>query len=190
MKETMDHSAFEQWLDLELDGGLAEDERVKLAEHRRGCDRCREAERTQRRLVALLTDARVPVREGFRRQVLVALPVAPWAPARVGVYRWPLALAAAFLAAALGLGALGGGLASGGSVFGSAAALGRLLSTALLAGGGLLAASWKGTGLVVEHSLRESPGGVAALVVLVVGLHLLFFSLVRRRRSAALPGRR
>jgi hypothetical protein len=69
-------------------------------------------------------------------------------------------------------------------------ALGGMLRAAALAGAGLLGASWKGIGLIVEDII-SSPVSLGAFGFLVVCLNLLLLSLVRRRRpsTAAALGR-
>lgn len=182
MKETMDHSDFELWLDLEAADELSAAERARLDEHVAGCGRCRDERRQLGRLHALLAESRVPVRAGFKTQVMASLPVAPW-EARAP-RSWRLPLAAAVLLFALAGALLGAASADLGALPGAVAAMGDLFGTALLAGAGLLAASWKGTGLVVQDALGETPGGFAAFAVLVVGLNLLLVSLLRSRRQA------
>ena len=60
-----------------------------------------------------------------------------------------------------------------------------LAAAGALAGAGLLAASWKGVGLVTLEAVGTTPGGLVAFVVLVICLNLLLLSLLRRRRTAA-----
>jgi hypothetical protein len=62
-------------------------------------------------------------------------------------------------------------------------ALGGMMRAAALAGAGLLGASWKGIGLIVEDII-SSPVSLGAFGFLVVCLNLLLVSLVRRRRPA------
>lgn len=183
MTETTEHSTFETWLDLELEGELAEPERGRLAEHLSSCPRCREERNLLLALDAELEAARVSVREGFTEQVMTSLPPAPWEAQRPRAWRLPLAAAAGLLALAtlvLGLGGSEGLDALPAAV----AAVSDLFATALLAGAGLLAATWKGTGLVVERTLADSTGGFVAFTVLVVSLNLLLYSMLRRRKAA------
>jgi hypothetical protein len=186
------HAVYEEWLELELDGRLAPAERERLAAHAAECPRCGAARRGQERLGALLQEARVAVEPGFRARVLAALPAAGWEARHPRTWRLPLAAFALLggLAAVL-LGVSSAHVEPGGSVLGAVLALGGLARAAVLAGAGLLGASWKGVGLAVSE-LLGSPLNVAALGLLVLCLDLLVVSLVRRRRSAAAPaaGRR
>jgi hypothetical protein len=59
-----------------------------------------------------------------------------------------------------------------------------MLQASILAGAGLLGASWKGLGLVVDHVI-SSPASLGAFGFLVLCLNLLLISLIRRRRPAA-----
>jgi hypothetical protein len=58
-----------------------------------------------------------------------------------------------------------------------------MLRAAVQAGAGLLGASWKGIGLIIEEILA-SPASLGAFGFLVLCLNLLLFSLIRRRRLA------
>jgi hypothetical protein len=58
-----------------------------------------------------------------------------------------------------------------------------MLQATLQAGAGLLAASWKGAGLVFAETL-SSPMSLGVFAFLVICLNLLLISLVRRRRPA------
>lgn len=184
MKETMEHSTYEHWLDLELDGELAEPQRTRLAEHLEACARCREDRALLAGLHRTLDAPPVSVREGFAEQVMASLPPAAWETRSSTAWRLPLA-------AALGLLALSTLVLSWGSPEGlgavpmAVAAVSDLFATALVAGAGLLAATWKGTGLVVERTLADSTGGFVAFAILVVSLNLLLYSLLRRRKAAA-----
>lgn len=184
MTETIEHSTYEQWLDLELEGELAEPERAELAEHLGACARCREERELLTALHGELETARISAREGFTDQVMASLPAAAWEARRRRAWRLPLAAALGLLAlSALVLGF--GGAQGMGALPTAVAAVSDLFATAVVAGAGLLAATWKGTGLVVERTLADSTGGFVAFTVLVVSLNLLLYSLLRRRRAAA-----
>jgi hypothetical protein len=58
-----------------------------------------------------------------------------------------------------------------------------MFQAALLAGAGLLAASWKGVGLVFQDVI-SSPVSLGAFGFLVLCLNLLLISMIRRRRPA------
>lgn len=186
MKETMEHSAYQQWLDLELEGELAESEQVQLARHLESCAQCREERELLSGLHRELQARRVPVREGFTEQVTASLPTAPWEERRAKAWRLPLVAAAALLAVSTLI--LGLGATEAGALPTALGAVSDLFATAIVAGAGLLAATWKGTGLVVERTLADSTGGFVALTVLVVGLNVLLFSMLRRRKAAVESG--
>ncbi len=145
-----------------------------------------EALRTSR-LHDLLRESRVVPREGFRAQVMARLPAHPaWAPAPAvsGAARWRLPVAALLflaVAAALLIGLDPRGMESAASASGLIAAIGGMLSSTLLAGAGLIGASWRGVGMALGEALtlpQQVVFGVA-----VVGLNLLLFRLVRRSRQ-------
>jgi len=64
-----------------------------------------------------------------------------------------------------------------------------LLVTSLVAGAGLLNASWTGLGLVARELFSGSPVHVGAFAVLVVGLNFLLWRLIRSTRSAVAADR-
>jgi predicted anti-sigma-YlaC factor YlaD len=180
MNETIDHDTCRRWLDLDLDPAR----RSRLEAHLADCPACAAEARFTADLHAALAADRVEVRPGFRDGVMAALPAAPWAAPARHAWRLPAAAAAVFLALASMLLLVAGDAGPAGALAATAATVGDLFATTLLAGAGLLAASWKGTGLVVEQSLADSTGGLVALVVLVLSLNVLLFSLLRRRRDA------
>ena len=53
----------------------------------------------------------------------------------------------------------------------------------ILAGAGLLGASWRGVGLVVESWIADSIPNLLVALFLIVCLNGLLFRLLRRRRS-------
>ena len=59
-----------------------------------------------------------------------------------------------------------------------------MFQATVLAGSGLLAASWKGFGLVFEEMLA-SPMSLGMFGVFVLCLNLLLVSMIRRRRATA-----
>ena len=172
-----DHSTYREWLNLDADGLLAGAERGLLEEHLTACGDCRRERQELAALAALIESSAVPVRSGFRDTVMASLPAAGWEARSPRTWRFP---AAVFV--------LLGGLAAALMVAGSAAepsgltallAVGGMLQAATLAGAGLLAASWKGVGLLVENVI-SSPMSLGAFGFLVLCLNLLLFSLTRR----------
>jgi len=180
----MTHADYQQWLDLDLDGGtLPPAERRALVEHLAVCAACQSERRALERLRETLERSRMPVRSDFANQVMAALPQSGWEsrPARAWVA--PAALAAGLLAAAALL--LGGGrVAASGAVLGTAAALADVFVSALVVGAGLAGASWRGLGMAIEELFAGSPGTLLVFAGGVLFLHLLFLLLLRRR-----PGR-
>lgn len=186
-----DHETYLQWLDLDLAGELEQNDRRQLAAHLEGCAECRRERRSLTALDALLTAGRVPAREDFQLQVMASLPVAGWEARARKAWVWPLAVLAALVVAVGALvGTSSGQLAPDGSALGALGALTDLFATGALAGAGLLGASWQGIGLITAEALGRIPGGLIAFTVLVVCLHFLLFSLLRRRTADARARRR
>lgn len=188
----MDHERYREWLDGAADGALDDRARAELAAHLTGCAECR-AEET--RLVALagrLAAARVPVRAGFSAEVMAALEPAPWEARTLRAWRLPFALLLVLGGAAAALfGAAAAGLDPSAKSLSAFLALADLFGAALVAGGGLAAASWRGLGLGVGEWLAASPANLVAVALVVVGLNYLLYRLVRRgARPAAARARR
>ena len=179
-----DHSTFREWLNLDADGMLEREERARLEEHLAGCEECRREREELLAFEKLLERSALPVRSGFADAVMAALPPAGWEAQSPRTWRFPLAVAAMLMLMA--------GLMMAGSTSPSSApsglaaldAVGGMLRAATLAGAGLLGASWKGIGLIVEDVI-SSPVSLGAFGFLVLCLNLLLISLVRRRRPSA-----
>lgn len=179
--KTMDRETLAEWLDLDADGQLGEAERARLA---RALAADGELAAERRRLAALhahLTAARIPVRPGFRDAVMASLPAPAWLRERS--WALPLAMAVGLAAAAAFVLA---GVSGEGALVGTGAAVLDLFATAVLAGSGLLAASWRGLALGLEEVISSSGLSLAAMAVGVILLNLLFFSMLRRRRQRPL----
>ncbi len=185
---TPEHTTFREWLELEADGELPADRRPRLDAHLAACPECSAERRDLERLQGLLQSERLAVRPGFRHAVVQALPAAPWEARAPHAWRLPVAafLLLGGLAAVL-FGTSSAQLGGGSSVLGALLALTGLVQASALAGAGLLGASWKGVGLVLQQVLA-SPLSFTAFAVLVVCLNLLLVSLVRRRRVAVARG--
>ena len=130
-----------------------------------------------------LQESVIPVDAGFAREVMLRLPEAGWEARPFS--GWRVALAVSLL-----LGAVAAFLSLGGETLttdlplaGTALALLGLFKSALVAGGGLLAASWTGMGLAVDRLFEGSRMAFAAFGVLVLGLDLLFLRLLLRYRA-------
>jgi anti-sigma factor RsiW len=181
-----DHTTYREWLNLDADGTLPREERARLDEHLAACPECRRERDELAALARLFQETRIPVRQDFREAVLAALPAAGWEGRSSRAWRFPVAafvLLAGVAAALLSAGSIAGAEGSG---LGTLAAVFEMVWATALAGAGLLKASWKGIGIVVEDVL-SSPLTLGAFGVFVLCLNLLLISLVRRRRPAALP---
>jgi len=178
-----DHSTFQEWLNLDADGRLAPEERARLEQHLAGCEECRLEREELAAFQGLFERSAVPVRSDFADSVMAALPHAGWEGRSPRTWQFPVAVAAMLMLVA---GFLIAGSTSGAAPSGLAAldAMGGMVRAAALAGAGLLGASWKGIGLIVEDVI-SSPVSLGAFGFLVLCLNLLLVSLVRRRKPAA-----
>ena len=133
----------------------------------------------------LLAGARISVREGFTEKVMARLPQAGWNRPRANTWAAAIGLLLAFT--------LGGALLLGGdlgaySLARSVGALADLFISTLLAGAGLLAASWSGLSAGVQVAFGDSPSSLFALGGAVVVFNVLLIHLLRRRRTAVREG--
>ena len=176
--ETPDRSTLLEWMSLDLDGELgAEEKRALDAAIRRDAELAAE-HRGLARMESMLESATVPVRAGFRGEVLASLPAAPWAAK--SPRQWRLAAVLLVLLGGSSAALVGAGsaqLGSGLSFLGALTAVMDLFGKALLTGGGMLAASWKGVGLALSGLLAESTAGLWVFGFLVLCLNLLFFTM-------------
>jgi anti-sigma factor RsiW len=185
-----DHSTYREWLNLEVDGLLGREERAQLEEHLAGCAECRSERDELTALEGLLQRSAVPVRPDFRAAVMSSLPAAGWEARSPRTWRFPAAVFV--LLGALAAAVIVAGPVSAPSGLSALLAVGGMFRAAVLAGAGLLAASWKGIGLIVEQVI-SSPLSLGAFAFLVLCLNLLLVSLLRRRRVAqagAVEGKR
>jgi len=181
-QNSTDAATLEMWLDQDLDGTLAVDDRARLA--RCTADVATAPLRQElQSLHALLAENQIEVRADFRQQVMAHLPVAAWEPRRSPAWALPLSLSLA-LALAAGLLLSRSDFTSGPS-FGTALALVDFLHAACLAGAGLWAATWRGFGLGLEELMAASKLNLLAFGFGVLCLNLLFFRLLRRPALAA-----
>lgn len=180
-----DHNTYREWLNLDVDGLLPARQSVELAQHLASCAECRAEREDLLALEGLLQKNRVPVRPDFKDAVLSSLPTTGWENRHPKTWSFPAAvfLLLAGIAAMLFGSAQLGTAGSGGSGIAALLAVADMLGSTVLAGAGLMAATWKGLGLAFEEVIA-SPMSLGVLAVLVVSLNLVLFTLLRRRRSA------
>jgi anti-sigma factor RsiW len=151
-----DHSTYREWLNLDADGGLDSGDRALLDEHLASCAECRREREELLALDGLLRSSALPVRPDFRAAVMSALPTVGWEARSPRAWRFTAAVIVLLggFAAAL----LVAGSAPATSGFGTLAAVGGMLQASILAGAGLLGASWKGrAGLRPRDLLAREP---------------------------------
>jgi len=182
----MTHAEIQDWIELESDGELRDERQLRvLDEHLASCAECAAARAGSLQLRAALDSARVPVRADFQSAVMAALPAAGWEARSPRTWAVPLALFALLGgAAAAVVGVEAARLQPSGPLAAAFLALGDLFGAALLAGGGLLGASWRGIGLAVRELAGSSTGSLVALGGLVIGLNWMVWRLARRRAPA------
>lgn len=176
-----DHSIYREWLNLEADGRLPREERTRLEQHLATCSSCRSELDSLRSLDGLLIQSRVPVREGFRADVLAALPAAGWEARAPRTWGFPVALCVLLAVISAAVVGASPGESSG---LGALSAVFGMFRAAALAGSGLLAATWKGFGLVFEEMIA-SPVSLGMFGVFVLCLNILLVMMVRRKRTEA-----
>ncbi len=184
------HQDYHDLLQMQADGELSRLDGQRVDRHLAGCASCREERRELARLDELLSAASIPVRPGFRDEVVAALPSAAWES------RHPASWAAGVVLVLL----LGGGAFALTSAAGAAAsplaeifvAVLDLFRSSLLTGAGLLDASWRGLGLALGRLFDGSLLNLVAFGVFVIGIDALFLRLLlktRRKVRAAASNR-
>lgn len=187
--EHIDHDRYREWLT--LDGGpapaLEPSQERRLHEHLAECGQCRVEREELARMDALLDGERIGVRAGFRQEVMRRLPAAGWESRYPRSWRLPVAVMLLLgAAAALLLGMHSAQSAPSLPLIGALGAIADAVSTGLLAGTGMLWASWRGVGFALDALL--SPSATAVLVVSVLCLDILVLALIARRdRSRRAP---
>lgn len=181
--DSPDHTLYREWLYLDADGELAVEDRPAWERHLAACPECAEERRSLGALDALLARERLAVRDGFRRQVMAALPTVGWEARAPRAWTFPLAMVV--LLAGLATALLGNGSPAV-SGWAAVSAVGGMFQAGLLAGAGLLAASWRGVGMVFQGTL--TPAALAGFAFCVLCLNLFLVSLLKRRKG--LPARR
>lgn len=189
MSSRPDHGIYREWLNLEAERDLGPDERARLDEHLAFCPECRREREELQALDSLLKSVAIPVRSDFQTAVMSALPTAGWEARAPRAWRFTalVILMLGSLAAALMIAGPGAGPAPSG--LGALFAVGGMLRAAVVAGAGLLGASWKGAGLILDR-LITSPASLGAFGFLVLCLNLFLVSLIRRRKPAGAMARR
>ena len=180
-----DHDTFREWLHSEAEENFLPERRDLLERHLDECPECQAERRDLAHLGTVLTRGRLHVRADFRQSVLEALPAAGWEAHHPRTWSFPGAVVLLFGILAAALFGLRSGHPSGSPVLGALSALAGFFRATLVAGLGLVHASWKGWGMVFGE-LFNSWGTLAAFGVLVLCLNLLLLSLVRRRPAGAL----
>jgi anti-sigma factor RsiW len=178
------HSDLQEFLYLDIDGGLGARERRELAQHLTECRDCRREKEELERLQLLLGESVVEIDERFSREIMERLPEAAWETRSMA--GWRIAIGVFFLlAVSAGLLSFGGDrLVAEVPLAGAAFALFGLFQSALLAGAGLLAASWTGLGMALDRVFEGSRMAFAAFGLLVLGLDVLFVRLLLRYRAS------
>jgi anti-sigma factor RsiW len=175
-----DHNTYREWLTLDADGMLDGGERALLEDHLASCADCRRERDENLALDTLLQRSALPVRADFRASVMSALPTSGWEARSPRAWRFTAAVIVVLGALAAALMAAGSAPSSG---LGTLAAVGGMVQAAVVAGAGLLGASWKGIGMVVDKVIA-SPVSLGAFGFLVLCLNLFLVSLIRRKRPA------
>lgn len=183
--KNMDQALLREWVDLDLEGELPETDRERLHHAVAHDPELQREQQALRGLQGMFRDGRVDVRPQFTDDVMGALPVAAWHTAAAG--RWPAwALPAALVVVmAVASSWVFAGNLSGSHLLETGTMLADLIQTSILAGSGLLFATWRGVGLGVEEMIADSTANLVAFGVLVLCVNLLFISFLRRRRPAA-----
>lgn len=175
-----DHSTYREWLNLEIDGCLPPGQQAQMEAHLSSCPECRAEQEKMRALGDLLRRSTLQVPPDFSERVMAALPAAGWESRHPRTWSFPAAVF--LLLGAIAAGVLGSGSPRLGSLYALAVAVAGMLRAVVVAGAGLLAASWRGVGMVVADQL-SSPISLTAFAILVLCLNLLLISLLRRRRG-------
>lgn len=186
----VDPETVREWMSEALDGELGRAAGAALADQlAESPDLAREHQELAK-LGRLLSESRIAVAPGFRKQVMSALPAAGWEarPAR----SWRLAAALLLLLGGASAALVGTGsarLAPASPLVGAMGAVADLFATAALTGAGLLSASWKGLGLALGELFSGSPLSIGVFALLVVAMNALFVLLWRgaKRAVAAVP---
>ena len=179
-----EHSTYREWLSVELDGELDSRQTKQLMAHLSVCGACREERRSLRLLETTLAESRVEVDESFEADLMAAMPTVGWESSHPK--SWIAALAIVLLlgaAAAAVMGSTAAKLEPAAPFLAAVVAVFDLFRSSVLAGAGLLTASWSGLGIALGSLLETSKWNLAAFGVLVLGLNVLLLRLLRRKSA-------
>lgn len=177
-----EHSTYLEWISVDLDGELQTRQKSLLREHLISCRSCREEQAYVRALDSKLAESRLEVDGEFKSDVMAALPTVGWESSHPK--SWIAALAMVLLlgtAAAAVMGSTAARLEPAAPFLAALVAVFELFRSSVLAGAGLLTASWTGLGVVLESALESSTWNLVAFGVLVLGLNVFLLRLIRRR---------
>jgi anti-sigma factor RsiW len=178
-----EHTTYREWLNLDVDGMLPDEKRAPLEEHLTACPECRRERDELMALDGLLRTSSLAVRPDFRESVMASLPAAGWEGRAPRAWGFPAAMFVLLGGIAAALFTAGPSTSSG---LGALSAVAGMIEAAILAGAGLLAATWKGWGMIFNEVL-SSPASLGAFGIFVLCLNLLLVSLIRRKRPSAAP---
>lgn len=179
--DSFEHDTYREWLDQSRTGELSAAEEARLSRHLSECASCREELEATARLDALLLSEQIEPRTDLVEMVMARLPEAGWQARHPR--SWGPALVALTVIASAAAALVGSGAAEirpRAPFLGALAALFELFKGALLAGAGLLRASWHGVGLAVGNVLSRSWLDGSLTVIGVLSLDLLLVALYRR----------
>ena len=177
-----DHSTYLEWLSVELDGELDSRHDKQLRAHLSTCSSCREEQKSLRVLERTLAESRIEVGDELKGDVMAALPTVGWESSHPK--SWIAALAMVVVlgaAAAVVMGSTAARLEPAAPFLAAVVAVFDLFRASVLAGAGLLTASWTGLGFALESLLERSTWNLVAFGVLVLGLNVFLLRMIRRR---------
>jgi hypothetical protein len=179
----LDRTTLGELLQRQLDGDLGPQERRLLEDELRASPELAEEHRLLQDLATRMSATRIPVRPGFREQVMAGLPPAAWEVRAARSWRLPVALLVALAGCLAMLTRFAPeGLRTKGLFAGTLVAVGDLLRVSVVTGAGLLGASWKGLQAGIGELFASSPMTAVGLLMLLAGLNFLFFLGLRSRK--------
>ena len=182
----IDRETWQQWVDQDLEHCLEASEKVQLDELSATDPEIRRERRAleslRRMIDSEVATRRIAVRPGFSARVMEALPRTWWERGEATASRagWALPLAVMLTLAVAAAWALAS-TEEVGRFTGIGLALLDFVQMSVLAGAGMLFATWRGFSLGLEELIATSGLNLLALAAAVVCLNLLCLSLLRRR---------